>query len=68
MKEVVTSFLILTIMKRSYIALGGTLLFVCFLIGNLMFKVSPENNLIICVFIVILSVIFFVQRHKERKV
>lgn len=55
-------------MKRSYIALGGALLFVCLLIANLIFKVSPDNNLLIGFFIVALIVVFVVQRRKERKV
>jgi drug/metabolite transporter superfamily protein YnfA len=55
-------------MKRSYIALGGVLLFVCLLIVNLIFKVSPDNNEIIGVFIVLFLILFFAQRRKDTKV
>jgi len=54
-------------MKRSYISLGGALLFVFLLIGNWMFKVSPESNSTIAVFIGIFVFLFFLQMRKEKR-
>jgi len=54
-------------MKRSYIALGGALLFVFLLIGNWMFKVSPESNSTIAVFIGLFLFLFFLQMRKEKR-
>jgi hypothetical protein len=54
-------------MKRSYIALGGAILFVSLLIGNLMFKVSPESNTTIAVFIGVFLFLFFIQMRKEKR-
>ena len=55
-------------MKKSYISLGGSLLFVCLLIVNLVFKVSPENNTIIIFFIVGFLILFLLQRRNEKRV
>jgi len=54
-------------MKRSYIALIGALLFVFLLIGNMMFKVSPESNTTLAVFIGIFLLLFFLQMRKEKR-
>jgi hypothetical protein len=54
-------------MKRSYISLGGALLFVCLLIGNWMFKVSPESNTTLAVFVGIFLLLFFLQMRKEKR-
>jgi hypothetical protein len=54
-------------MKRSYIALGGALLFVFLLIGNWLFKVSPESNSTIAVFIGLFVFLFFLQMRKEKR-
>lgn len=55
-------------MKKSYISLGGTLLFLCLLVVNLIFKVSPENNTTIVFFTVGFLILFLFQRRKEKRV
>lgn len=54
-------------MKRNYISLGGTLLFLCLLILNLIFKISPENNATLGVFIGIFILLFVLQKRKEKR-
>ena len=54
-------------MKRSYMSLIGALLFTCLLIGNLLFKISPENNATIGVFIGLFLLLFFLQMRKEKR-
>jgi hypothetical protein len=55
-------------MKKSYITLGGILLFLCLLIGNWILKISPENNTTLGALIVAFLIVFFVQKRKEKRV
>jgi len=54
-------------MKRSYISLAGALLFVFLLVGNWLFKVSPESNTTLATFIGVFLFLFFIQMRKERQ-
>ena len=55
------------ILLAAPLSLGGALLFVLLLIGNWMFKVSPESNTAIAVFIGIFLFLFFLQMRKEKR-
>lgn len=54
-------------MKKSYISLGGVLLFACLFIANWIFEVSPESNVMLAVFAGVFLFLFFVQLRKEKR-
>lgn len=54
-------------MKKSYFSLGGVLLFALLLIANWIFKVSPESNVLLAVFIGVFLFLFLIQQRKEKR-